>query len=383
MHVAVFDTLRFIFLFWLQPINPLVQPVRILIPDGDSPLAVPVLQCLHRSDMPCKVWLLHADDISTAPRSRFTHRVLRTPSALNPEAVRNAVREHGIDVVLPVSTAGILAIAELADQLAPMVRLPALPDPMVLRQLGDKWQLHQLLQDTGLPSPRTELLTGPELPGTFDPDEPVLLKPRCGQSGEGIFKVERASELDQRPDLQDLIVAGYVIQACLGGANVDRSVLCDQGRVITATVQRPLHNGNGYKPSKDLHFGHDAAVANVVDTLLESCGWSGVAHIDTVKEAGSGIPYVVDVNPRYWATLLGSFAAGINFPAIQVAVAMGLPTPAESMKEIDFISAGTWPLHFLRHGTPLSHSTVPYNLADPLPKLHLLLNRRRVIAMGR
>lgn len=358
-------------------------PKRILIPDGDSPLAVPVLHCLHQAEEAYEVFLLHADRVSMGPRSRFVHRVVRTARALDPEAILQAVTGNGIEVVLPVSTAGIRCISTMDDSLAVHVRLPALPSTRTMDLVGDKWELHRYLESIGLPTPRTFLLGDTSLPPSVDPEEPVLLKPRHGQGGVGIIRLDRASALEQRKDQDAFVQTGYIVQACVEGEHVDRSVYGAHGRIMAATMQRPLHRPGGYAPGKDLQFRMDHTVAAVVDGLLEKCGWSGVAHVDTIKDARTGTPYIVDVNPRYWATLLGSLAAGVNFPAIQVRDALGLPSLPAAMEEIPYLSFGKWPLHFLRHGTPLRHSSVPYNLADLRPKLHLWLHRKRILAMGR
>jgi len=357
--------------------------IDILIPDGDSPLAVPVMQCLWRGGLPLRIHVMHRVAQASPPRSRFVHHAFHVPKALDPATIVQAVRTHGVQLVLPVSTAGVERIAGMAEELRGITRVPELPGLEALHRLTDKWNLHGALLAAGLPSPPTVLLTPDGALQGIEPDAPVLLKPRRGESGLGIIAVQQARAVAGRTDLPRLAEQGYIMQVRLAGGNVDRSVLASVGRVLAATTQQPLAEGKGFQPSTSLRFAHDERVTRVVDQLMAVAGWSGVAHVDTLLDVGSGLPHIVDVNPRYWATVLGSHAAGINFPDLQVRLALGRSPAMPDMTGTDFVGLAEWPMHFLRNGTPLRNSTLYYNLADLRPKLHWMLHRRSIRRAGR
>lgn len=335
------------------------------------------MQCLHLSGMPLRTWLVHARPSAVAIRSRYVHRVLRAPERLHAETILEAARTHRIDVILPVAAAGIRLMSSLRDVLPLGVRLPPLERPEVLDRVEDKWLLHQALVGLDYPRPRTDLLTASPVLRDFDPDEPVLLKPRRGESGIGIIHVAKAGAIAARADLQALVQAGYIVQAFVTGPNVDRSVLGHAGTIVAATTQQALAAGKGFGPSGRLRFAEHAGVTRYVDGLFGALAWNGVAHVDTVIDPGTGDPHIVDVNPRYWATLLGSLAAGVNFPGLQLRQAMGMDLGQPRMQALDYTGLQDWILRLLRQGAPLRSTSFFYHLADPWPKVHAILPRWR------
>jgi predicted ATP-grasp superfamily ATP-dependent carboligase len=62
---------------------------------------------------------------------------------------------------------------------------------------------------------------------------------------------------------------------------------------------------------------------NVAERLIRELGWSGVANIDMRLDAGHKIPLVLEINGRYWFTLLGALNAGINFPLLACEMCLG------------------------------------------------------------
>jgi predicted ATP-grasp superfamily ATP-dependent carboligase len=64
--------------------------------------------------------------------------------------------------------------------------------------------------------------------------------------------------------------------------------------------------------------------------------WSGVAHLDFKKEKKSGKLFLIDFNPRFWGTLLGSTRAGVNFPLLACYSGMGFSFPVPAYDEIDY-----------------------------------------------
>jgi predicted ATP-grasp superfamily ATP-dependent carboligase len=62
---------------------------------------------------------------------------------------------------------------------------------------------------------------------------------------------------------------------------------------------------------------------NVAKKLIHELGWSGVANIDMRFDARHKIPMVLELNGRYWRSLLGSLNAGVNFPLLACEMCLG------------------------------------------------------------
>ena len=64
------------------------------------------------------------------------------------------------------------------------------------------------------------------------------------------------------------------------------------------------------------------------ERLLERFRWRGAAMVEFKEDAGTGTPYLMEINGRFWGSLQLAIDAGVDFPAILVAAALGEPIPA-------------------------------------------------------
>jgi hypothetical protein len=68
-------------------------------------------------------------------------------------------------------------------------------------------------------------------------------------------------------------------------------------------------------------------------SLLERCGWDGIAMIEYKVDAATGEPYLMEINGRFWGSLQLAIDAGVDFPALLVALALGeRPAPVTSYR---------------------------------------------------
>ncbi len=137
---------------------------------------------------------------------------------------------------MAVSLAGILKLSEHRKVFSDRVIITPLADPETLKRAGDKGCLAVFAATEGIPIPKTLVydpatgLNGPLESLCF----PVLIKPVDGTAGQGIEKLETPSDFT--------LFAGrtktgrrWVVQEVVGGADVDCSVLCHQGRIVAWT----------------------------------------------------------------------------------------------------------------------------------------------------
>src|SRR2546428_697479 len=47
---------------------------------------------------------------------------------------------------------------------------------------------------------------------------------------------------------------------------------------------------------------------------MQALKWSGIVNIDFIYDENDKQAKILEVNPRYWQSLLGSLFAGVNFP---------------------------------------------------------------------
>jgi hypothetical protein len=101
-------------------------------------------------------------------------------------------------------------------------------------------------------------------------------------------------------------------------------VLCREGRILAATAQHAITASlTPFGSPIGIEFGDDPPAMNIAERLIRELGWSGVANIDMRFDALREIPLVLEINGRYWFSLLGSLNAGINFPLLACEMCLG------------------------------------------------------------
>jgi hypothetical protein len=59
------------------------------------------------------------------------------------------------------------------------------------------------------------------------------------------------------------------------------------------------------------------------ERLLDAYGWRGVAMVEYRRHAGTGTPYLMEINARFWGSLQLAVEAGVDFPRLLVEAALG------------------------------------------------------------
>ena len=115
----------------------------------------------------------------------------------------------------------------------------------------------------------------------------------------------------------------FIVQELVEGADVDCSVVAEDGEILAWTTQRGVAKTRFAAPATEIIMEPHPALYEQVARLLRDLRWSGVAHIDTILDARDGSYRILELNGRFWGSLLASTAAGVNFPALLVAHASG------------------------------------------------------------
>jgi predicted ATP-grasp superfamily ATP-dependent carboligase len=300
--------------------------ISVLIPDADVKL--PVAQCLAAS----KHVVVHGFAQQSAPflrHSRFFASIetYHGGSDLNGwlNRIGEIVVKRRIDVVLPISELAIRALSQHREELNWTGKLPLLPDLRAFDTCVDKSTLADFLKRHDIPHPPTVVVTtGQVARDTFAALKfPVLAKPRLSSGGVGIRRLETfeslATFLAEQPSDER-----WVVQNLVEGHDLSVNVLCRSGTILAATVQHSIKpSPTPFQLAIGLKFGDNPAAMSVAERLIRELGWSGVANIDMRFDAERQFPLVLELNGRYWLSLLGSLHAGVNFPLLACEMCLG------------------------------------------------------------
>jgi predicted ATP-grasp superfamily ATP-dependent carboligase len=356
--------------------NRASQGLTILIPDGESHFTLPVVTCLGRA-RGTRVHVLSTDSSARVRLSRHCHsfEAITADDESRLRALRQAIRCHRPDVVLPVCETGTRLLARHREELETCVALPPLPGST---EMGDKWRLARKLEALRISHPPTLLWTGDvgfrkriaTLPF------PVLIKPRHLSGGAGIRAFSDPIVLIRFLEARPHKAMRYVVQSFVAGTDVDVSVLCRGGRVLAHATQRPIANTlQGYRPATEIEMFDHSEAEGLVRKMCEALDWSGVANIDLRIDARDGSVSVIEMNPRYWSSLLASHAAGINFPHLACLAALDVDFDVPRHRPNRFFQARSsmreWLIGLARGRLTqlprLGETVWPYLISDPLP----------------
>lgn len=358
------------------------RAIDVLVLDGHVGHTARVLQALSWAGG----WRLHVlTCTATIDRMVMRSRHLASVRHLGPTTSESdviagivaAVGESRAQVILPLSEPLTLACIRHRTALTAVAHLPPLPSADAFNSAVDKASLSATLRQHGLPTPRTWVHeAGSPLPvAETEMPFPLIIKPSRGDFGAGIMRADDVAALDRALERFGP-AARFVIQERLTGADIDCSVLARDGEILAWTIQEALRPPEReFAPASELRFVDHAPTLDVVRRLMRALQWSGIAHIDLRLEASTGRPCVLEINGRYWGSLLGSVAAGVNFPDLACRAALGLPLGSTIQRPIRFTSQGlgfkSILCHLLgrRNGFRYSETPLPFLLRDPLPTL--------------
>ncbi len=186
------------------------------------------------------------------------------------------------------------------------------PDSATLDMFDDKWLFHRFCLANGLPVPRTRYV-GAKFNLDFRALEaefglPFVLKPTHCSGSEGVQVVHSRKEFEARI-LRD---PGYrfeslIAQRYIDGIDMDINLLSIHGRLCAFSIHRTSGSWIEFVPHAELE--------EMAWKVSHGSGYHGVMNVDVRLERGTGKCYLIESNPRFWATLAAPVGCGLNFLA--------------------------------------------------------------------
>jgi predicted ATP-grasp superfamily ATP-dependent carboligase len=281
-----------------------------------------------------------------AASSRYCRAAATTPSALRePEAYRQAVaallERWNVQVLVPISEQSLRTLLPARFEQAG-VQVP-FPDAEAFASVSDKEVLLRRGTRFGLDVPAQQVLASPaQLDDvgtrlTF----PVVVKPtrsvvatRAGGIKTGVTYAANVDELRRRLAALPADVYPVLLQERIVGPGSGVFMLVWDGELIAAFGHRRLREK---PPAGGVSvYSESVPIApELVDRglrLLKDFGWQGVAMLEFKTDSRTGRPYLMEINGRLWGSLQLAVDAGVDFPALLVACALGERPPRPSYR---------------------------------------------------
>jgi len=357
---------------------------NVLIPDAESKLTVNVIRCLSQIKT-IRLHLLSSDASSPIKFSRYVQSFIHykddSPNK-QMEAIKSAIIKTNSTIVLPVDEPTILLLSLYGKSISDIATITPIPEFESFLIAKNKWLLAQWLKKSNFSCPPTLLFENtPDFYTKLNAMSfPVLLKPTESDGGNGIILFETAIslknylvKLEKREE--------YIVQSFIKGHPIICNVLCIEGEIIAHTIQKSTINGaTPYSPARGNCFIKDNATLELITQVTSKLQWTGVVNFDLYYDYEKKEITVLEMNPRFWGSLLGSLFAGVNFPLLCCLCAIQSPIPKIDYKEITYIN-GKPPLDLLAKSIlkglflrkDQEKFVFGYILNDPLPSLALYL----------
>jgi len=306
----------------------------VLVLDANQRSALAAVRSLGRAGL--KVFAADSTGATLAGASRHCQRRLSYPSPYNAplafvDAVVDAVRAHGIDVVLPMTEVSLQLLLEARERI--VATLPA-PSLAAFEALSDKYRLFQSAQALGIPMPRTVFIDNARAfaaqPEAWD--YPVVVKPHRSRIWHrGAWLATSVRYAHSRAELDAMVAAdpalsGYpfLLQSFIDGRGEGLFALFDRGRAVDFFAHRRLRErpASGGVSVLSESAPVPADLRDIAERLLGAQAWHGVAMVE-FKRGRDGVPYLMEVNARFWGSLQLAIDAGVDFPLRLVRLARG------------------------------------------------------------
>lgn len=311
---------------------------RVLVTDGEQRAALALVRSLGRAG--CGVHVCSPRPRSLAGASRFARTETRVPDALtDPEgyaaAVRALVERVGAEVLLPVAEPSLLALLP-PGRLSPGVLLP-FPSEAAFRAVSDKRRVLEAAAEAGIAVPAQTVLAGPEDVALLDVEGcrfPLVVKPArsVGEADGARSRLEvrhAAGPSELRARLAELPAAAFpvLLQQRVVGPGTGIFLLLWDGEVRAVFAHRRLREkppAGGVSVYRESATADPALVARAA-ALLRRFDWRGVAMVEFKVEAATRVPYLMEVNGRFWGSLQLAVDAGVDFSVLLLRAALGEP----------------------------------------------------------
>ncbi|PYO80136.1 MAG: hypothetical protein DMD67_01175, partial [Gemmatimonadetes bacterium] len=318
---------------------------RILVLDGRTIEALACVRSLGRAGYWVAVggkrrWPL-------ASWSRYCHASYHYPEETLDgfASLRRWAQQHNVRVVLPLTEATTqLCNAERGEWEALGITLGCAPDA-VLSRAFDKAETLRRAAACGVQIPPTRFPTS--LAECREAAEalgyPCVVKPRftSAWNGHGFLPdlgptyAKDVAELEAAVRSRRQGEYWPIIQAFVPGKGKGVFTVCDHGRPIAWFAHerlrdvRPSGSGSSLRRSVAL----DPRLQTRAERLLAQMEWHGPAMVE-FRDEGTGAPWLMEVNGRFWGSLQLSVAAGRDFPRIWTEILTGKPPdPPASYRE--------------------------------------------------
>ncbi|MEF8785646.1 MAG: ATP-grasp domain-containing protein [Haloarculaceae archaeon] len=298
----------------------------VVVPAATATSAVAVHRSLGRRGIPT-IAVSESDDVPSFS-TRYCEETVSVPSPSDDlsgyrEALLSLAKRPDVRTIVPLRESDIFVLSKYRDAFAEHIATPW-PPFKTLRTVHDRERLFDKARAAGVPVPETELFDDVD-----DWQRELVIKPRFAFAAGDYFPDRDNEEIldigstqflspDDNPDLDDIRASfDYAphVQQYVRGTEYSVGVLYDAGEPVVSAHKRIIRGVKYYCGPSVCHEQVDSPeLEETVRTLLEQLDWHGPADVDIIQDGETGEFKLLEINPRFWATVANEIHAGFDFP---------------------------------------------------------------------
>jgi predicted ATP-grasp superfamily ATP-dependent carboligase len=299
---------------------------KVLLLDGYSTRTLACVRSWGRKGVPFAVGGETRWDMSLFSRytkEKFVYTSPKHNLSKFIQDVNHYCSEFAADRVFPTSEAAIMACSAHRNELA---SVPIIPRERDIQIAFSKANTLKIAQSIGIATPKTVHITDKSLQAIDgitlkfpvvikSESSEVLLLTRAKTSEKTSYVFSRA-ELESECKSRLAKGQAVLLQEFVDGYGVGVSGLFAEGRPVALLGHRRIRESNP--------LGGPSAIAESIEIeprlmeattrLFEAVGFSGPAMAEYKIDRRSGQPYLMEINARFWGTVLLAPAAGLDLP---------------------------------------------------------------------
>ena len=308
---------------------------RILILDANQRSALSVTRSLGKHNIP--IITAESSATSLAGCSRYTLNHFQYPDpATQPEQFINFIsklaQDHNIQIIFPMTELTTTLLLENKNKFGDIV-LP-FPELSTINSISDKCKLMNRAELLNIPIPHTWHEDNPtEMKASLDNLKyPLVLKPGKSWIKQNEKWFHTLVKFAENPSsARDILSKDpafsahpFMLQKCVSGAGQGIFALYNQGEAIAFfshhRIREKPYWGGVSVLSESISI--DPTMLSYSRKLLDAVHWHGIAMVE-FKVSDEGIPYLMEINTRFWGSLQLAVDAGVDFPWLLYKIATG------------------------------------------------------------
>jgi carbamoyl-phosphate synthase large subunit len=292
------------------------MPTTALVTCAGSMPAVGIINALkHQSEIPIRVIGADANPLAVGFQLADGHHTV--PMASDPgfiPAVLEICKSEHVDILFPVIDEELLVFARSRERFQEAGIRVVSNDPEVVALAKDKYRTFEFCRREGIAVPDTYLAH--ELPAAERLEFPLIVKPRDGRGSADVFKARNRRELDFLLDK----VPNPMVQRFVDGAEYTIDLLTDfHGNPLSVVPKIRLETKAGMQVKG--RTVNDPRLIELGLEVIKKFALRPRGNVQCIIEGGT--PFLIEVNPKFPASLPLTVASGVNAPLLLVKMHRG------------------------------------------------------------